>query len=80
MSQLQTQALHVSIDVGCYHHDVSVGLANGKYLGHFEINHNKTGFADFFKKIEQYKVQSNGSVSVAMEEDTRVRSLIYDSL
>ncbi|MCK5829976.1 MAG: hypothetical protein KAH20_06695 [Methylococcales bacterium] len=31
----------------------------------FGINHNKAGFADFFEKIEPYRVQSNGVVSVA---------------
>lgn len=67
MAPSTTQELHVSIDVGCYQHDVSVGLANGQYLGRFEINHNKAGFADFFEKIESYKIQSNGVVSVAME-------------
>jgi len=67
MKQKNSQELHVSIDVGCYQHDISVGLADGAFLGHFEINHNKAGFADFFDKVEKYKTQSNGSVSVAME-------------
>ena len=67
MNQINSQELHVSIDVGCYQHDISVGLANGDYLGHFEINHDKAGFADFFNKIEAYKKKSNGKVSVAME-------------
>jgi len=67
MTQVHSQELHVSVDVGCYQHDISVGLANGKFLGRFEINHNKAGFADFFHQIEQYKKSSNGQVSVAME-------------
>lgn len=67
MVQTNTQELHVSIDVGCYQHDISVGLAEGTFSGRFEINHNKIGFADFFEKIEHYKTQSNGTVSVAME-------------
>jgi len=67
MNQNNTQELYVSIDVGCYQHDISVGLADGVFLGRFEINHNKAGFADFFDKIEQYRAQSNGTVSVAME-------------
>jgi len=67
MTHVDPQELHVSVDVGCYQHDISVGLANGKFLGRFEINHNKAGFADFFHKIEQYKKSSNGHVSVAME-------------
>lgn len=67
MKQNNTQELHVSIDVGCYQHDISVGLADGTFLGRFEINHDKVGFAEFFKQVEQYKTQSNGTVSVAME-------------
>ena len=59
--------LHVSIDVGCYQHHVSVGLSNGTYLGNFEINHDKAGFAEFFEQVERYKKQSNGEVSVVME-------------
>jgi len=67
MHPQNAQELHVSIDVGCYQHHVSVGLANGCYLGSFEINHDKAGFADFFAKVEHFKRQSNGKVSVAME-------------
>ncbi|NVJ59633.1 MAG: transposase [Gammaproteobacteria bacterium] len=67
MNQFNPQELHVSIDVGCYQHDISVGLADGRFLGRFEINHDNAGFADLFDKIEEYKTQSNGSVSVAME-------------
>jgi transposase len=69
MSQIQPQPqeLQVCIDVGCYQHDISVGLADGAFLGRFEINHNKSGFAKFFDQIEQYKTQSNGTVAVAME-------------
>lgn len=67
MNQTPSKELYVSIDVGCYQHDISVGLSNGDFLGRFEIDHNKAGFADFFDKIEQYRAQSNGTVSVAME-------------
>ena len=67
MTITPTEELYVSIDVGCYQHDISVGLSNGDFLGRFEIDHTKTGFADFFDKIEQYRAQSNGAVTVAME-------------
>ena len=67
MKSLNSKELHVSIDVGCYTHSVAVGLANGKYLGKFEISHNKSGFHKFFTRIEEYKKHSNGDVSVAME-------------
>ena len=67
MNQTPSKELYVSIDVGCYQHDISVGLSSGDFLGRFEINHNKAGFADFFEQIEQYRKQSNGTVSVAME-------------
>jgi len=64
---MNPQELHVSIDVGCYQHSVAIGLSDGRYLGSFDINHNKQGFAKFFKKVEEYKQQSNGEVSIAME-------------
>jgi len=64
---MNPQELHVSIDVGCYQHSIAVGLVDGKYSGSFDIDHNKKGFADFFKKVEEYKHQSNGDVSIAME-------------
>ena len=64
---MNPKELHVSIDVGCYQHTIAVGLADGKYLGSFDIEHNKKGFEDFFKKVEKYKQQSNGDVSIAME-------------
>ena len=67
MTQNTSHALHVSVDTGCYHHHAAVGLSNGEYLGSFEFNHNKTGFADFFAKIERYKKHSDGRVCVAME-------------
>lgn len=67
MSQRMSQALHVSVDTGCYHHHAAVGLSNGDYLGSFEFPHTKTGFADFFAKIERYKKYSDGEVCVAME-------------
>jgi transposase len=64
---MNPQELHVSIDVGCYQHTVAIGLANGKYLGSFDIDRNKKGFIDFFQKVDEYKKQSNGKVSIAME-------------
>ncbi len=67
MLQHTSQALHVSVDTGCYQHHAAVGLSNGEYLGSFEFSHNKTGFTDFFAKIERYKKQSDGEVCVAME-------------
>ncbi len=67
MQQRPSNSLHVSVDTGCYQHHVAVGLSNGEYLGCFEFNHNKAGFADFFDEVEQYKQGSNGEVCVAME-------------
>lgn len=67
MNTIHPKELHVSIDVGCYQHSIAIGLANGQYLGNFDIGHNKKGFECFFRKIEKYKEQSNGQVSIAME-------------
>ena len=41
MKAVNPKELHVSIDIGCYEHSVAVGLANGTYLGKFDISHNK---------------------------------------
>jgi len=67
MKSVNPKELHVSIDIGCYQHSVAVGLANGTYLGKFDISHTKEGFSQFFTRIEEFKKQSNGEVSVAME-------------
>ena len=67
MLQSTSQALHVSVDTGCYQHYAAVGLSNGKYPGSFDFPHNQAGFTDFFAKLEDYKTHSNGEVCVAME-------------
>ena len=41
MNSTHPKELHVSIDVGCYQHSIAIGLANGQYLGSFDIDHNK---------------------------------------
>ena len=53
MNTIHPKELHVSIDVGCYQHSIAIGLANGQYLGNFDIDHNKRGFEYFFAKIEK---------------------------
>lgn len=67
MQQSPSQSLHVSIDIGCYHHHAAIGLSDGEYLGCFDFNHNLEGFKEFFDTIESYKERSNGEVCIAME-------------
>jgi len=67
MIQNKSEALHVSVDTGCYHHHAAVGLSNGVYIGSFEFAHDKAGFATFFVEIAHYQQQSNGDVCIAME-------------
>ena len=59
--------IRVSLDIGCRHHSVAVGLSNGALLDEFEMPHTKAGFDSFFKKIGQYELQHKLPVSVAME-------------
>lgn len=59
--------LRVSIDVGCYHHSVAVGLPNGTLLEEFELAHGQEGFDRFFERINRLQQRHGGEVSVAME-------------
>ncbi len=59
--------IRVSLDNGCRHHSVAVGLADGQLLDEFEIQHTKEGFSSFFKKIQHYELQFKLPVSIAME-------------
>lgn len=59
--------LRVSIDVGCYHHSVAVGLPNGHLLEEFALAHGPEGFDQFFERVSRLQKRHGGSVSVAME-------------
>lgn len=67
MSNTSTQEMLVSIDIGCYQHNVAVGLSDGTLLEEFEIHHTKKGFKQFFSKIECHHQSHQLPVSVAME-------------
>lgn len=80
-----TSDIRVSVDVGCRHHSVAVGLPNGQVLDEFDMEHRPEGFSLFFNRIDQVRRQYGGAVSVAMEGyngwarplDTLVRSHGY---
>ena len=67
MSSAVFPEIRVSLDIGCRLHSVVVGLADGKFLDEFEIEHTKAGFESFFNKISRHEAQHKLPVSIAME-------------
>jgi len=67
MGQLLTSEMLVSIDIGCYKHNVAIGLNDGKLLDEFEVDHTQSGFKKFFTKIEYPRLSHRLPVSIAME-------------
>lgn len=59
--------IRVSIDVGCKHHQVAVGLSDGQTLEEFSISHEPKGFAIFFKRLSELERKFQCPVRVAME-------------
>ena len=80
--------LRVGVDVGCYSHNVAIGLSSGEILDEFEVSHNPEGFHLFFSRIEKQQLKYDCLVSVAMEGfngyarplDTLVRGRDYEIL
>ena len=67
MSLVIPQEVRVSVDVGCHHHRVAIGLSSGELLEEFDIAHNPEGFRHFFARISVHETQHGCPVSVAME-------------
>lgn len=67
MSSAVLAEIRVSLDIGCRHHSVAIGLADGELLDEFEIEHTKAGFELFFNKISRHEAQYKLPVSIAME-------------
>ena len=67
MSQVMPLEIRVSVDVGCHHHRVAIGLSSGEFLEDFEIAHHPQGFRDFFARIERHERHYACPVAVAME-------------
>ena len=59
--------IRVSIDLGCHHHSVAIGLPEGNIIDEFEIEHNSKGFKEFFQHVEKWEAKYAWPVSVAME-------------
>ena len=59
--------LRVGVDVGCYSHNVAIGLSSGEIIDEFEVSHNPEGFHLFFSRIEKQQLKYDCLVSVAME-------------
>lgn len=62
---METQPLHVAVDVGSRRHRAAIGSLQG-ILSEFDVDHTPAGFADFFARIEQHRDQEQ-PVWVAME-------------
>ena len=77
--------LRVGVDVGCYSHNVAIGLSSGEILEEFSIVHEPEGFRQFFTLIEKHESKYGCPVAVAMEGyngyarplDTLVRARDY---
>ena len=67
MKSQPSEAMLVSIDIGCHQHTVAIGLSDGRLLDEFEISHTKHGFKQFFSKIERHHRSHQLPVSIAME-------------
>jgi transposase len=59
--------IRVSIDVGCKHHQVAVGLSDGQILDEFSISHQPDGFATFFTRLSELERKFQSPIRVAME-------------
>jgi len=59
--------IRVSIDIGCKHHQVAVGLSDGQILDEFSISHQPEGFATFFKRLSELERKFQSPIRIAME-------------
>jgi transposase len=63
---MDTQALHVAVDVGARRHRAAIGNGQGAVLAEFDVEHSATGFREFFRRVEQQRAEHQ-PVWVAME-------------
>ena len=63
---MEVEELHVAVDVGCRRHRVAIASARGRMLAEFDIEHNASGFTEFFARIEAQRLEGQ-PVWVAME-------------
>lgn len=59
--------LRVGVDVGCHAHRVGIADPDGSILDEFDISHSDAGFQEFFRRVEQRRVEFESPVAVAME-------------
>lgn len=67
MKKHSSLELRVSVDVGCRHHAVAIGLSSGEILEEFSIAHEPEGFRHFFSRVEKQARKYGCPVAVAME-------------
>ena len=54
MGKSITSEMLVSIDIGCYKHNIAIGLNDGKLLDEFEVGH----------KLFSFRMKTTGRISV----------------
>jgi transposase len=59
--------LRVGVDVGCHAHRVGIADPVGSILDEFDISHSEAGFREFFRRVEERRVELGFPVAVAME-------------
>ena len=59
--------LRVGIDVGCHAHRVGIAGPEGSLLEEFDISHSEAGFEEFFRRVEERRVELGVPIAVAME-------------
>ena len=64
---MQTNEIHVGIDIGSRVHRAAIEGPDGQILDEFDIQHTEPGFADFFARIETQERRLGVPVRVAME-------------
>lgn len=59
-----TTGIRVAVDIGSQFHQVAIGNATGELVDEFTIDHQWTGFEQFFERVAR---QGDGDIRVAME-------------
>ena len=64
---MQTNEIHVGIDIGSRVHRAAIEGPDGQILDEFDVQHTERGFADFFARIETQEHRLDVPVRIAME-------------
>lgn len=64
---MQTQEIHVAIDIGSHLHRAAIEGPDGTLVDEFDVEHTQRGFSRFFARIEAQQDRFGVPVLVAME-------------